>query len=657
MQFPAEYAGAGAGQGELVHGACDAHIGQAALLFDRFAGIVLDGLVAGKDIVLHAGDIDAGKFKALGTVEGHQKDAVVVVLNVVNIRDEGDIFEEAGQGRLSVLVIHPLLIISQLADQLFDIIFTVLRILFAGSPEGIDIAGVVEHMAGKLHQCMRQGIVAVVVDHVRKSTELEAGFFYTGDLVAFFHYGKKACVLLRGIFCGTAQGGGADAPLGDVDDAADGDVIAAVVDGLEIGQDVLDLAAGIEIGAADHVVGDGAQDEALLEKAGLGVCAVKDGKAVIALVFAAPDLVLDVLRHKGGLLHGGGKTADVDAGALAVVGPEGLVLAGAVVFDHGVGGIQDVLRGAIVLLQTDHQGVGIDFFKIQDISDIGASEFVDGLVVVAHHAEIFVGAGQQADQFELGTVGILIFVYHDVAETSLIHLQHFVVGMEKLHGQHEQIVKIQCIVFSEKSLILLVGHADLFFSEADAVVFLAILQGSDQLVFCSGNIGKDLALPEVFGVDLEGLADLFHQGLLIVRVVNGKSGLVSHQVDVAAQDPDAHGVESGDPDALGAAAQDLVHALPHLSGRLVGECDGEDIPGIHFALVDQICDAVGDDAGLAAAGARQDQDRALGLEAGLLLLAVECFVDGHIYVSFVIFPCQKSDQSVSRSFSIKSFLI
>ena len=103
-----------------------------------------------------------------------------------------------------------------------------------------------------------------------------------------------------------------------------------------------------------------------------------------------------------------------------------------------------------------------------------------------------------------------------------------------------------------------------------------------------------------------------------------------------AQDADTHGVEGGDPDTLGIAAQYLVDTLTHLSRRLVGKCYGQDVPGVHFALVDEIGDAVGDDAGLAAAGAGQDQDGALGLEAGLLLLAVECFVDGHIYVSFVI---------------------
>ena len=504
---------------------------------------------------------------------------------------------------------------------------------------------------------MGEGVVSVFQDFLCKIAELEAGSFHTGDLVSAFHNRKEAGVLLCGIFRGTAQGRCANAPFRDVDNAAHSDIIPAVVNGFQIGKNVLDLAACIEIGAAHDIVGDGTQYKALLKETGLGVGAVEYCKAVVAAAFVRTDPVLDVLRNEGRLLHCGCKGPDMDAGALTVVGPEGLVLAGAVVFDHRVGCVQYVLGGAVILLQADHHGVRVDLFKIQDISDVGAAEFIDRLVIVAYDAEIFVLAGKKADQLELGGIGILIFVHHDIAEAVLVHLQYFIVRMEKLHSQHQQIVEIQGVVFAQQPLVLLVGHADLFFSEADAVILLAVLQRTQKFVFCTRNIGQDLSLPQVFGVDPEGLAGLFHEGFLVIRIVDGKRGLISHEVDMPAQDADTHGVEGGDPDTLGIAAQYLVDTLTHLSRRLVGKCYGQDVPGVHFAFVDQVGDAVGDDAGLAAAGAGQDQDRALGLEAGLLLLAVECFVDGHIYVSFVIFPCQKSDQSVSRSFSIKSFLI
>ena len=46
---------------------------------------------------------------------------------------------------------------------------------------------------------------------------------------------------------------------------------------------------------------------------------------------------------------------------------------------------------------------------------------------------------------------------------------------------------------------------------------------------------------------------------------------------LAAEDPDAGGVERGDPHGLGAAADKVLDPLPHFGGCLVGEGDGEDL--------------------------------------------------------------------------------
>ena len=66
-------------------------------------------------------------------------------------------------------------------------------------------------------------------------------------------------------------------------------------------------------------------------------------------------------------------------------------------------------------------------------------------------------------------------------------------------------------------------------------------------------------------------------------------------------------------------AEQLVHALGHFAGGLVGEGDGQDGVGRDAFLADQPGDAAGDDAGLARAGAGQDEQRALGgLDGGAL---------------------------------------
>ena len=62
---------------------------------------------------------------------------------------------------------------------------------------------------------------------------------------------------------------------------------------------------------------------------------------------------------------------------------------------------------------------------------------------------------------------------------------------------------------------------------------------------------------------------------------------------------------------------------PHLFRRFVGEGDGEDAIGIRQTLADEVCDAMRDDAGLAGARARENQQRTVRLENGGLLFGIE----------------------------------
>ncbi len=70
-------------------------------------------------------------------------------------------------------------------------------------------------------------------------------------------------------------------------------------------------------------------------------------------------------------------------------------------------------------------------------------------------------------------------------------------------------------------------------------------------------------------------------------------------------------MEGADEPAEVVAAKQAPDALAHLAGGLVGEGDGEDAPRGDAALADQVGDAVRDDAGLAGAGAGEDEQRAV----------------------------------------------
>ena len=70
-------------------------------------------------------------------------------------------------------------------------------------------------------------------------------------------------------------------------------------------------------------------------------------------------------------------------------------------------------------------------------------------------------------------------------------------------------------------------------------------------------------------------------------------------------------------------AQQLVDALGHLGGGLVGEGHGQDRVRRDAFLVDQPRDAAGDDARLARAGAGQDEQRAIGSFDGIALFRIQ----------------------------------
>ena len=63
-------------------------------------------------------------------------------------------------------------------------------------------------------------------------------------------------------------------------------------------------------------------------------------------------------------------------------------------------------------------------------------------------------------------------------------------------------------------------------------------------------------------------------------------------------------------------------AFSHLVGGLIGEGDGQDGTAGH-ALLDQMGDAIGDDARLAGARAGQNEDRTVGGEDSFTLLRIQ----------------------------------
>src|SRR5690606_16988179 len=71
-------------------------------------------------------------------------------------------------------------------------------------------------------------------------------------------------------------------------------------------------------------------------------------------------------------------------------GPECLRVALGCATDEGVAGVQNLLAGTVVLLESDDARSGKLLWEIEDVAHLRTAEAVDALCVVAHHGNVAV---------------------------------------------------------------------------------------------------------------------------------------------------------------------------------------------------------------------------------------------------------------------------
>ena len=207
------------------------------------------------------------------------------------------------------------------------------------------------------------------------------------------------------------------------------------------------------------MIGNALHYHTFFQKSRLGIGTVQHRTVRIgnAVIF---HLVGNIVRNVFRLFIGIVKLPEMYPAACSFFRPEGFFLTASVVTDHRVGRIQDVLGGSVVLFQLNHLCIGIYLLVVQNITDIGTAEFVDGLVIITYHTQIAITVRQQTDQFELRCIGILVLIHHDIFETFLIIIKYFRAAFEQFHSLYNNIIKIQCITLFQGLLILSVDLGD-----------------------------------------------------------------------------------------------------------------------------------------------------------------------------------------------------
>ena len=144
---------------------------------------------------------------------------------------------------------------------------------------------------------------------------------------------------------------------------------------------------------------------------------------------------------------------------------------------------------------------------------------------------------------------------------------------------------------------------------------MVVLGGADRGVHGAGR--------EPLRVEPEVADDVAREAVGVGLVVDRELLRVAELVGVPPQDPHAGGVERGHPHLLGDRADEGADPVLHLVGGLVGEGDGEDLEGADALVADQVGDAVREHAGLAGAGAGDDEQRPVDVGDGLRLDRVQ----------------------------------
>ena len=294
------------------------------------------------------------------------------------------------------------------------------------------------------------------------------------------------------------------------------------------------------------------------------------------------------------------------------IGEEALGFALGVVGDDRIGRRQDIAQRPVVLLQLHHLRVRVIVLELQDVADVGAAPGIDGLVVVAHHHDVSAEPRQKRRDGVLGPVRVLVLIHQHVGEAALIGRQHLGEALQQQIGVQQHAVEIEGVGGLQALLHAGVHPCHGLVEGVGGHLFQVL--GHHQAVFRLGDGKRDGLRVVLLGIQVQLLHEALHQALHVVLVVDGELPRAAHVFGVGPQDAPAHAVEGGHPHAAGVRPHQGIEALPHLVGRLVGEGDGKDLPGVHAQILHQVGDTVGEHPGLAGTGTGQHQQGAFGAE-------------------------------------------
>ncbi len=238
------------------------------------------------------------------------------------------------------------------------------------------------------------------------------------------------------------------------------------------------------------------------------------------------------------------------------------------------------------------------------------------------------GGGEQAHQFSLNHVGVLVFVYHDVSIAIGKTPPYVFVKLHQLAQPKQQIVIIEHAAFALIDLILLrqCENLTLMFEQMRKIDFELVLERSVLVARHTDRFGDSALLGEApfFRTEPHPAAQQIENVLHVGAVEDGEIWLQADNVAVTAQNLVGERMEGAAANLTAALTDQLLDPAQHLLGGAAGKREEENCAGRHSAL-DQSRDTIDKGSRLARTGARDHQQRAVAMDGRGELLRIEHF--------------------------------
>jgi len=171
-----------------------------------------------------------------------------------------------------------------------------------------------------------------------------------------------------------------------IGDAQQADIVLRVEKSFQIGQEIAHFAPVEKALAANQVIPNAGLTQGRFQRPGLGIGA-KEDRVIGPRRAPRQARVFDLLDDARASASSSAKVCSVIFGP-SLFATRGVSRPADVVFDQRIGGLEDGVGRAVILLELDDSDLREMLFHVEQVGDLRPTPAVDALIVIADHAEI-----------------------------------------------------------------------------------------------------------------------------------------------------------------------------------------------------------------------------------------------------------------------------